>query len=475
MLTESVLPLVVNLNTSYDVWKTLVQTFASYSRAQVLQLKAQLQMIQQGDSSIDDYIQSVNNIVNNLAAIGHSVTELDILMHILADLNTTYDSLVPTIITRVDDFSVEEVHGILSSHERLLQLKSAQSTDTSFPSINTAGRSHSSSSSFNLGGRGGHGGRGQGRSRGKGRCQICLILGHYADECYKRFDQRFIGGLNFINHDGSYAATQPLTSHNTIHVRAYHSAITSSPGISTDPAWFPDSGASHHVTPDYTILNNPTPYMSADTVQIGNGTGLRITNLGDTHLPSLSRHLHLKNILHVPSITKNLLSVRQFTHDNNVIFEFHPHKCFVKDQANRKILLRGGTKNSLYHLPQSPTAFIGERTNKSSWHARLGHPSLRIVHHIICKYGLPISPSSKSRICSACMKAKSHKLPFSLATSASYSPLELIYSDIWGPAPIASNGDFSYYVIFVGDFSKFTLFFPMKYKSDLLNIFLRFW
>ncbi|PKA59663.1 Retrovirus-related Pol polyprotein from transposon TNT 1-94 [Apostasia shenzhenica] len=230
-------------------------------------------MIKQGDSSIDDYMQSVKNIVNNLAAIGHSVTEPDILMHILAGLNVTYDSLVPTITIRVNDFSVEEVHGILSSHERLLQLKSAQSTDTSFPSINTAGRSHSSSSSFNRGGRGGRGGRGRGRSRGKGRCQICLIPGHYAHECYKRFDQRFIGGLNSINRDGSYAATQPLTSHSTTHARAYHSAITSSPGIPTDPAWYPDSGASHHVTPDYNILNNPTPYVGTDTVQIGNGTG----------------------------------------------------------------------------------------------------------------------------------------------------------------------------------------------------------
>ncbi|PKA51673.1 Retrovirus-related Pol polyprotein from transposon TNT 1-94 [Apostasia shenzhenica] len=183
-------------------------------------------MIKQGDSSIDDYMQSVKNIINNLGAIGHSVTEPDILMHILAGLNATYDSLVPTITIRVDDFSVEEVHGILSSHERLLQLKSTQSTDTSFPSINTAGRSHSSSSSFNRGGRGGRGGRGRGRSRGKGRCQICLMPGHYAHECYKRFDQRFIGGLNSMNRDGSYAATQPLTSHGTTHARAYHSAIT---------------------------------------------------------------------------------------------------------------------------------------------------------------------------------------------------------------------------------------------------------
>ncbi|PKA60460.1 Retrovirus-related Pol polyprotein from transposon TNT 1-94 [Apostasia shenzhenica] len=72
------------------------------------------------------------------------------------------------------------------------------------------------------------------------------------------------------------------------------------------------------------------------------------------------------------------------------------------------------------------------------------------------------------------MKAKSHKLSFSSSTCTSTSPLELIYSDIWGPAPIISNEGFSYYVIFVDDFSKFTWLFPMKRKSDLVDIFLSF-
>jgi histone deacetylase 1/2 len=52
-------------------------------------------------------------------------------------------------------------------------------------------------------------------------------------------------------------------------------------------------------------------------------------------------HLKLNDLLHVPNISKNLLSVNKFAQDNNVVFEFHPHFCYVKSQDTRHILLEG--------------------------------------------------------------------------------------------------------------------------------------
>jgi histone deacetylase 1/2 len=75
-----------------------------------------------------------------------------------------------------------------------------------------------------------------------------------------------------------------------------------------------------------------------------NGQGLLISPLGQSSFYSNTSpniKLTLKDLLHVPTISKNLLSVRKFAQDNNVIFEFHPYKCFVKSQASRKILLEG--------------------------------------------------------------------------------------------------------------------------------------
>ena len=61
--------------------------------------------------------------------------------------------------------------------------------------------------------------------------------------------------------------------------------------------------------------------------------------------------LSLHNLLHVPSINKNLVSVSQFAKDNNVYFEFFPNHCFVKNQDTKEIILQGKVKDGLYVFP----------------------------------------------------------------------------------------------------------------------------
>ncbi|TXG49828.1 hypothetical protein EZV62_025703 [Acer yangbiense] len=53
---------------------------------------------------------------------------------------------------------------------------------------------------------------------------------------------------------------------------------------------------------------------------------------------------------------------------------------------------------------------------------------------------------------------KMHKLPFSRSQHTTTTPLELIYSDIWGLAPLLSTEGYRYYIAFVDDFT--SAFFP---------------
>jgi len=51
--------------------------------------------------------------------------------------------------------------------------------------------------------------------------------------------------------------------------------------------------------------------------------------------------------------------------------------------------------------------------------------------------------------------------------------LQLIFSDVWGPAP-QSVGHYQYYVSFIDDFSKFAWIFLLKKCSDVFDVFIQF-
>ena len=88
-----------------------------------------------------------------------------------------------------------------------------------------------------------------------------------------------------------------------------------------DNDWCMDTGASSHMAsdPGNFLSLKPSPPQS---ITVGNDASLPVTHVGSTTLNSRSQTLHIRNILLVPHIIKNLISVRQFTLDNNCTIEF---------------------------------------------------------------------------------------------------------------------------------------------------------
>jgi histone deacetylase 1/2 len=129
----------------------------------------------------------------------------------------------------------------------------------------------------------------------------------------------------------------------------------------------------------------------------------------------------------------------------------------------------------MYPLPSTPASskqvYGVNKVPLDRWHRRLGHPSFRIVERVLRNYKLPCSfDLNKDVVCDACQRAKSHQLPYPISTSVSSYPLELIFSNVWGPAP-ESVGRFKYYVSFIDDYSKFTWVYLLKQKSEVFEKF----
>ena len=192
-----------------------------------------------------------------------------------------------------------------------------------------------------------------------------------------------------------------------------------------------------------------------DNIYAGNGSGMKISHLGKSLLHSqLSNStFKLHNLLNVPSINKNLISVSKFASDNNVFFEFHPNVCFVKSQVSKEILLQGTLKEGLYQfndvkiLQKSSVPRVCHVSYKTVssvfdlWHKKLGHPSSKIVTQVLSQCNIPSSVNKMCNsdftfLCDACCMGKLHQLPFSDSTTHYAAPLDLIYSDLWGLAPM---------------------------------------
>lgn len=84
---------------------------------------------------------------------------------------------------------------------------------------------------------------------------------------------------------------------------------------------------------------------------IENGKILNISHTENVEIASSNmyvKNLILQNILHVPSIVKNLLSVSQFVRDNRAFFEFHHTHYCKKDKKEKNVLLKGTIHNGFY-------------------------------------------------------------------------------------------------------------------------------
>jgi hypothetical protein len=431
---------------------------------------------------------------------------------VLDGLPTEFYPFCSAMRTRNDSISFEELHVLMLGEEKSLNKNTESSKDSLHLAMvgqvpkgttgNTLMIQFNSQSQSNRGGRGGRfnnyrGGRG-GRNFNSNRggfnnlspqpstynsqpssrptCQICYKNGHTALDCYHRMDFAFQGK----------------------HPPTKLAAMTFSSNASSSNCWVSDTGATDHFTPDLANLQQARDYNGNDAVTVGNGQKLPITHIGNSQLRASKHILHLRQALRVPNMKTNLLSVFKCCKDNNCCFHFDASKFSIQDIPSGKVLYKGFNEAGLYPIYGDPfhstkvqtpcptftksalpsfhkSAYTVTKVSSSTWHSRLGHPNSKILQFVF-KH-LPTSPidsSSSNSFCKHCTLGKMSQLPFSHSCTHATEPLQLVHSDVWGPAPITSINGTRYYVSFIDDFSKFTWFFPLKHKSQVLSTFVHF-
>jgi hypothetical protein len=146
-----------------------------------------------------------------------------------------------------------------------------------------------------------------------------------------------------------------------------------------------DSGSTDHITSKLEKLTTHEKYNGQDQIHAANGTGMSISHIGNSIIHTPNRDFSFNKILHVPTASKNLVSVHKFTTDNHVFIEFHPTFFCAKDLDMKDLLLHGRCQDDLYPMPHHVVSQVHHITKPtaSRWHHRLGHPSSTITDRVL--------------------------------------------------------------------------------------------
>lgn len=77
-------------------------------------------------------------------------------------------------------------------------------------------------------------------------------------------------------------------------------------------------------------------------------------------------------------------------------------------------------------------------------------------------------------LCHACKLGKLAHMPLASIEHTSTTPIKIIHSDVWGTAPLLSNLGYSYFLLFIDDFTRFTWIYFLKNKSQVFSMFQEF-
>jgi hypothetical protein len=425
-LSEKIMITVYGLSTSRQVWVTLSNRYATPSHARINHLRRQLQLLRQGSRTCSEFIQLAKTLASQLAIVGKSVEEEDLISYIVGGLNSQFNPFVTSFsfATKDTSMTLEDFQAELLSYEQLLDNQNATNDSGNFalyshkPNIahskpkfgynnqrgkqrfpNTAAHNSRPKVPFHLNNRTSSGKPSSGQSTPSSTirppCQICGKNNHQALDCFHRMDFSFQG-----RHPPSELAAMVSTA-NMVH---------------EDGEWLADSAANNHITADLENLTLQQPYQGTETVTVGNGSGLQIAHTGSSSISTPSSTLQLKNILHCPAASANLLSIQKFCYDNNCFFKLTDSYFLVKDNTTGAILLQGPSEDGLYpmHLQQVFTnkargrlAMVGIISSPVIWHKRLGHPNHQLLQRILKDQHLPVSKLDfPPNLCVPCQLAK---------------------------------------------------------------------
>lgn len=200
------------------------------------------------------------------------------------------------------------------------------------------------------------------------------------------------------------------------------------------------------------------------------------------------RRIHLENVLYVPSLSTNLLSVSKMT-SHGATVSFDNDHALVRNKAGDLVLSAEKSSNGLYYVrkPNIEQSFAATPTTSSintkggsilDWHRKLGHMNYKDLQLALDNETVTGMNFNKNEIlslpdCETCIQAKMTRVPSppQRTTPRTTERLEIVHSDVCGPIRTPTLAKSRYFVTFIDDYSRYGRVYFLKNKCEVLDKF----
>lgn len=467
--------------TAKAVWKSLEQTFEDSGMYRRVGLIRQLTSTKLDDcSDIEEYVNKIMSAAHKLIQIDkNGVSDSWVVTFLLAGLSSRYDpmimalesSSVPLTSDAIKTKLLQDVKPNESSNMKAFFSKgnrrrgkqnytTPQSSQTPLhapqssqvlPSLQTTHNKQ-----FNT------------------RCYACQEIGHISKFCPKkkkyamtaavvRSDQSFLNNLFCANASGYYGGC----------------------GISQgNDEWIIDSGASYAMTGREDWFHE-TGAPIINEILVANNAKLNVKSTGkvlmNVDCEGEVKTVPVSNVLHVPDLSVNLLSVSQIVlKDYKVIFD--KFGCRIYD-VNDQLHSTGRHVNNSFivNLAKSQCNFSMKKVDNTTselWHRRMAHLNrndlLKLKNGLASGISFNDQPNQSTSSCVPCLQGKQTRRPFPKKGSRATSVMELIHSDLCGPMEVRSISGAKYFLTLIDDLSRKVFVYFLKTKEHVKQIFEEF-
>jgi hypothetical protein len=500
-IKDSIIPHIREATTFVEIWTWLKALYETRTTNRIVFLKTKFLGIKMdGNESVSSFLGRIKEVKDKLGNIGQTVSSTDLVTITLNGMLEYYQMFITGLIAREKPPTFYELIGILLQEEERRSNLKPHNTDLSLWSNKRSPRGRS--------GERGRGGRSlqtrqsprsnKGMPSNRNESKSCFYCGrprHLITDCHKKKSVEARDKPR--KHSGHYAeesskhgfrlfiASDDIDEPSNFDSRDLRLFVSNAAlSVETDDidAWFVDSGASIHMTCNMKWYANFKETQNGASIYLGDDRVHQIK--GCRGIPvTLSNGIvrHIRNVVYVAGIKKNLISVSTII-DQNLKAEFFNNYCIVKDLLEQyRTVATGVRARGLYKLDvtskEHHALTSATMPIESLWHQRYGHinhPDLLLLQKRNMVEGLPML-KNENVSCEGCALGKMHRDEFpSNLDKKKRDVLDLVHTDVCGPMQTRSLGGAFYFLLFIDNCTRYTWVYFLRRKSDVFECFKEF-